>query len=69
MSIHFVFVNSKSQAPWIGWHWKMVTKTEHIQSARITAAVTYTRRRKRGFGKMRRYDAMMEALVNVTAVA
>jgi hypothetical protein len=47
----------------------MVTKTAHIQSARITAAVIYIRRRKRGFGRMRRYDAMMEALVNVTAVA
>jgi hypothetical protein len=43
-------------------------KTEHTQNARITAAVTNIRRRKRGVGRMRRYDAMMEALVNVTAV-
>jgi hypothetical protein len=53
----------------MGWHWKMVIKTEQIQNARMTAPVTYIRRRKSVLGRMRRYDAMMEALVKVTAVA
>lgn len=45
-----------------------MTKNEQIHNARITDAVMYIRRRKRGVGRTRRYDAIMEALVVVTAV-
>jgi len=43
-------------------------KSEQIHSPRIIAAVTYIRRRKIGVGRTRRYDAMIEALVRLTAV-
>ena len=69
MSMHFLFCNVKSQAPCTGSHWKIVTKTEQTHIAMITAAVMYMRRRKIVYGRIRRYDAMMEALVMVTAVA
>jgi hypothetical protein len=69
MERHFLSCSSKSQAPYIGSHWKIVTKTEQNHNARITDAVMYMRRRKAGIGRTRRYDAMMEALVVVTAVA
>ena len=45
-----------------------MTKTEQIHIATINEAVAYIRRRKRGVGKTLRYDAMIEAFVNVTAV-
>ena len=66
---HFFFCNVKSQAPFTGSHWKIVTKTEQIHIAAISVAVTCIRRRKNGVGSTLKYDAMMEALVMVTAVA
>ena len=65
---HFFFCSVISQAPATGSHWKIVTKTEQIHIATINEAVAYIRRRKRGVGKTLRYDAMIEAFVNVTAV-
>jgi hypothetical protein len=65
---HFFSCNVKSQAPFTGSHWKIVTKTEQIHMAAITDAVMCIRRRKNGVGSTLRYDAIMEALVMVTAV-
>ena len=45
-----------------------MTKTEQIHMAAITDAVMCIRRRKNGVGSTLRYDAIMEALVMVTAV-
>lgn len=67
--MHLGFLMVKSQDAATGKHLKIVAKMVVIKRAIVSAPVTYISRRKPWYGKIRRYETMMESFVKVTARA